>query len=283
MYGESRLKAYLDLVEARLPELLPDASFEPGELAEAMRYSALAPGKRIRPLFCMAACEACGGLAESALDLACAVEFVHCFSLVHDDLPSIDDDDLRRGRPTLHKVVGEGLALLAGDALFAQAFVVASRFPGAVSELSACALDLVAGETMDILSEGLPPSEDLVKKIHSRKTGRLFSTACRLGGLAARAPEPLQEGLAQFGLHIGLAFQVADDLLDETHSTEELGKAAGSDKPKGKMTLPAAVGLERAREFAATVRGQALRSLEALPGDVAPLQELARLTIERSR
>lgn len=291
MSGLKRLSSYKGLVEDRLDTLLPSPDLEPLQLHQAMRYSALAPGKRLRPALCLAACEAVGGAPEDALDGACAVEFVHCFSLIHDDLPAIDNDDLRRGRPTCHVVYGEALAILAGDALFALAFDCLSKSSGepqrvasSVRSLAGAAgtPGLVAGEVLDVLSERLPPSLDLVKRIHEWKTGSLISASCEIGGHLGGGTPAQARALARFGMAIGLAFQIQDDILNETSTPEELGKAAGSDKELGKQTYPAVLGLEESRAEADRLIKEALTWLQELPGETGALRELAEFSAARS-
>lgn len=270
---ELGLKSYLPRIESRLAELLPPLSREPQKLMEAMRYSCLAPGKRLRPVLVMASAEAVGGQADSAMDAGCAVEMVHCFSLIHDDLPCIDNDDLRRGRPTCHKQFGEAVAVLAGDALYALAFETmsqASPDPAinawGVLELarSSGTEGLVAGETLDILSEGADPSIDLLRTIHKQKTGQLFAGCCALGARFGGGSDAQVSQLRTYGDHLGLAFQIADDVLNETSSAEQLGKAAGSDRERGKLTYPALFGLDESRRLALEARDMAIADLDGL-------------------
>ena len=255
-----------------------------------MRYSALAPGKRLRPGLCLAASEAVGGTDEDALDAACALEMVHCFSLIHDDLPSIDDDDLRRGRPTCHKVYGEAIAILAGDALFALAFqIAASTYEPSKSARCAALLaaasgtpGLVAGEVLDVLSEGTEPTLELVQQIHAWKTGSLIAASCEIGAILGGASEKDIQAIRDFGTNVGLAFQIADDILNETSTEEQLGKAVGSDRARMKQTYPAVMGLESARTAAETAVNNALNSLQGLSGDTSALADLARYSMDRS-
>ncbi|HTQ11152.1 MAG TPA: farnesyl diphosphate synthase [Fimbriimonadaceae bacterium] len=287
-----QLKAYADLANARLDQLLPTGDTDPAELHQAMRYSCLAPGKRLRPALCMASAEAAGGSSRQVLDAACAIEMVHCFSLIHDDLPAIDDDDLRRGLPTCHKRFGEAIAILAGDALFALAFEVlshvcvepASRVLRSVRILTkATGSDgLVGGEVVDVLSEGVAIGADRLRFIHSRKTGALMSAACEIGALLAGGSEGQIDRLGEFGSAVGLAFQIADDILNETADTETLGKAARSDRGHSKATYVSLFGLEEARRLAnETVR----RAKDCLAGmsDSEFLFELAEFAVLRAR
>lgn len=287
--SDPRLGEYARLADRRLESLLPPTHVPPSLLHEAMRYSCLAPGKRLRPALCMASCEAVGGKREAALDAGCALEIVHCFSLIHDDLPAIDDDDLRRGAPTCHVKYGEGIALLAGDALFALAFEILGALD-APAQIVVEALrrlahasgsdGLVGGEVMDVLSEGKEPDEETLTFIHSRKTGALIAASCEIGGLLGGGEPDQTQALRSYGLHVGLAFQIADDLLNELSTPEALGKAAGSDRARGKATFPALHGIDEARRRA---EEEAERGLGALRGlaQTGPLEMLAAYAIER--
>ena len=276
--------------------LLPVIALDPSPLFEAMRYAALGPGKRLRPALCLAACTASGGDDEAALNPACALEMVHAFSLVHDDLPAIDDDDLRRGRPTVHRAFGEAVAILAGDALFAHAFFTlvapgvgivpsASIAAPLVAELSrAVGVEgVVAGETADILAEGRTVDLATLESIHVRKTGTLIAASARMGAIAGGAEASAVEALGQYGHRIGLAFQIADDVLNETSTPEQLGKAAGSDRARGKATYPSLLGLEASRARALALAEQGAACLDALPGETDFLRELAWFSVERLR
>lgn len=278
------------LVEARLEALLPRPDPAPEQLVQAMRYAVVGGGKRIRPLLAMAASRAVGGSAEDAIDVGCACEFVHCFSLVHDDLPAIDDDDFRRGQPTVHRKFDDATAVLAGDALFALGFeaVVRSDLPAAVrldcmGYLTAAvgSSGLVGGETMDVLAKGTSPTSAAVQQIHSMKTGALFSAALAMGAAAGGAGKALQETLAKVGAQLGLAFQIADDCLDATATSAELGKPVGRDQEADRVTYPAVLGLERAREEAERLVAELMPTLESLPGDFGPLQALACACVAR--
>lgn len=291
MDAEARLKAYRDSTDSRLATLVPLPTGPAAPLLEAMRYSALAPGKRLRPCLVLACCEAVGGSAQTALDAACAVELVHAFSLIHDDLPAIDDDNLRRGRPTCHVQFGEATAILAGDALFALAFeAVASldapaervvRVIRALAESSGRD-GLVAGEIVDVLTEGKPYTEADLEFIHARKTGALIAASCEIGGLLGGAPFESCESLKRYGEKVGLAFQVADDLLNEESTSDALGKAAGTDKARGKATYPALYGLAGARAAAVRFVEEALRCLPSTLQERQVLEHLARYAVDRS-
>ena len=257
-----------------------------------MRYSALAPAKRLRPALSMAACEAVGGSALDALEAGCAAELVHCFSLIHDDLPAIDDDDLRRGRPTCHKVFGEAMAILAGDALFALAFQVASEIDAPaerVQEVTSIlaratgSSGLVGGEVLDIEGEGTAPDADVLATIHARKTGALITACCTMGAVLGKANTEQRLALESYGECVGMAFQIADDVLNVVGTPEAIGKAVGSDRVRGKQTYPALLGLDQAEEEAKARIERALTAIEGLPGDTKGLEELATYSIERER
>ncbi len=290
--GETILDQYRALIDARLDVLLPQESDLPQELHKAVRYGALGVGKRIRPALTMATCRACGGDPNLALDAGCAVELVHCFSLIHDDLPAIDNDDLRRGRPTCHRVFGEAIAILAGDALFALAFdIVAQAFDRAEAARDAVSIlahasgshGLVGGEVLDILAEGHPGDRHLLEVIHQRKTGALIGAACALGALAANAPSNMIRDMQRFGEIVGLAFQVADDVLNETSTAEQLGKAVGSDSARSKLTYPGLIGLDESMAEARRLVDEALRIIEPQGEPAHELRSLARYAAGRDR
>ena len=278
------------MAERRLDAILPSPDLDPERLHLAMRHSALAPGKRIRPALCMAAAEAVGGTRESALEAGCAVELVHCFSLIHDDLPAIDDDDLRRGRETSHVKFGEAIAILAGDALFALAFQVAAEIDAddarvrrviAVLAHATGSAGLVGGEVMDIQSEGRDPDAALLRTIHERKTGALITACCVMGGVLGGGGEEDLRRLSDYGNEVGLAFQISDDILNETATAEKLGKAVGSDRARGKQTYPALMGLDASIVEADRWTRKAVLSVEGFSGDTAGLIELAHFAAER--
>jgi geranylgeranyl pyrophosphate synthase len=275
-----------DAVAAR-----PDAAGGAAELLDAMRYALLGGGKRLRPLLTVAACRACGGTVDAALPAALAIEMIHAYSLVHDDLPAMDDDDLRRGRPTTHKVYGEAMGILAGDALQTRAFEVLSRgpLPGAaiaaqVAALAAAAgpAGMAGGQALDLAAEGRPAGAEEIAQIDRMKTGALLTACFELGALAAGAPEPLRARLVRCGALVGEAFQIQDDILDLTASTEQLGKTAGKDLVQGKATWPALVGLEAARQRTAALRDEALAELGELGPAAEPLVALVRAAVDRS-
>lgn len=288
---ESVLASYASQIDERLDQLLPPESLEPAVLHEAMRYSCLAPGKRIRPALCIASCEAAGGSVSQARDAGCALEFVHCFSLIHDDLPAIDNDDYRRGRPTCHKRFGEAMAILAGDALFALAFQTLASIPAPAEAirdslqelaLAAGSAGLVGGEVMDVLAENTSPAKPEVLAIHGRKTGALLAASCAIGGIMARASDEQVRRLRQFGHALGLAFQITDDVLNETSSLSVLGKAAGSDRRKEKATLPRVEGISGSVSEAQTYASRAVSLLGDEFADVSTLAQIAQFVVHRA-
>jgi len=280
-------------VEAAIESALAAAGRGPNRLDESMRYSVFAGGKRLRPLLCCLACEACGGRASAALPAAAAIELVHTYSLVHDDLPAMDDDDFRRGRPTNHRVFGDAVAILAGDALLTVAFETlagASRDAGVaralVRELARAAgvRGMVGGQVDDMLAEGksVRGKAAVVRSIHERKTARLLAATARMGAVAAGAPASLVSKLGRYGEALGLAFQIADDLLDVEGSSSDLGKRAQKDGDRKKATYPAAVGVEASRREAARLARAAERAARGLERE-AELRALARFSVERRR
>lgn len=289
MDAESRLRTYAERADARLDAILPEGG-DPPDLYEAMRYAVLGPGKRIRPALCMASAAASGSPADEALDAGCAIELVHCFSLVHDDLPSIDDDALRRGRPTLHVQFDEGLAVLAGDALFALAFEVLAS-AASRPEVGHEALRLLAiasgpqglggGEVADVRAEAKSLSKGEIQSIHRRKTGALIQAACEIGAVFGGADQMRRSRIREYGARAGLAFQIADDLLNELSSAAVLGKSAGSDRARNKATYPAIWGLEGARAAAETEKNAAVSALDAFGPEADDLRVFARYVVER--
>src|SRR3954465_14761708 len=253
------LKSYLDRrtdsVNRALDKFLPSETVKPATIHKAMRYSLFAGGKRMRPALCLAAAEACGGSWVDAMPLACAVECIHTYSLIHDDLPAMDDDDFRRGKPTNHKVFGEAIAILAGDALLTQAFEIAAqcklfaKYPHKTIILeitrAAGSLKLIAGQVADLEAEGKSVTVPALRYIHECKTSALLCCSVRLGGMSAKCSATQLRALTDFGYHVGLAFQVIDDILDITQTSEQLGKTAGKDTQAQKATYPAIVGLEK--------------------------------------
>jgi geranylgeranyl diphosphate synthase type II len=293
--------AYLEESRLRVEEALDGAlgPERPEVLREAMRYSLLAGGKRLRPILCLAACELAGGRAEQAMPTAVALEMIHTMSLIHDDLPAMDNDDLRRGRPTNHKVYGEARAILAGDALLTRAFeMVALRSPGLPAErllavvgelsLASGAPGLVGGQVVDLDSEGKEVDLDTLEYIHLHKTGALLRACVLSGALIAGASDELLEALRTYARGIGLAFQIIDDILDVTASSEVLGKTAGKDLSADKTTYPKLLGLEESRRRAVALVAEAKAALtpwsDGLAGGrAAPLLALADFITGRDR
>jgi geranylgeranyl diphosphate synthase type II len=281
------------LVNEALDRFLPRAATRPPTIHEAMRYSLFAGGKRLRPALCIAAAEACGGTPRNALPFAGAVECIHTYSLIHDDLPAMDNDDFRRGKPTNHKVFGEGIAVLAGDALLTQSFEIliqgraTKRYSHQVMVLELArasgSLQLIAGQVADLQGEGKKISEKELRYIHERKTSALLCCSARLGGMSANCTPGQLQALTDFGYYVGLAFQVIDDILDVTQTTEQLGKTAGKDITAQKATYPSIVGLERSRKIARQLTEKAYSSLQPFRGKAVALEALAKYLLERDR
>jgi geranylgeranyl diphosphate synthase type II len=255
---------------------------ELGKLEAALRYSLLGGGKRIRPVLCLATGEALGRDAEELLPAACALELVHTFSLVHDDLPALDDDDLRRGQPSAHVQFGEDVAILAGDALLAEAFRLALRYPSpeVARELADATLGMIGGQYLDVTTDGeLDP--DGLRRLHALKTGRLLRASVTTATAVAALPAPEREQWRAFGDELGVLFQIVDDILDATGTAEELGKTPGKDEAAGKVTYVSLHGLDRARELADEARSRVLEGLDALPADTSVLVELVATIRDR--
>ena len=289
------LKTYLTTraaaVDAAMDAFLPKAKERPATIHAAMRYSVFAGGKRLRPVLCLAAAEACGGEIPNALAAACAVELMHTYSLVHDDLPAMDDDDLRRGRPTCHKVYGEGMAVLCGDALLTESFAVLARTTPTkrygtrdyIAELADTggSRKLIGGQVMDLEGEGQKLTKRDLVRIHEAKTAALLTTSLRLGAMTANATPAKLQALTLFGHALGLAFQVIDDILDVTQSTEMLGKTAGKDQAVEKSTYPAILGLDASRKEAARLTKAAMDALKPFGAKAARLEEIASHLLKR--
>jgi geranylgeranyl diphosphate synthase, type II len=295
----SQLRAAIEerrrLVDTALDRALPSETAWPETIHRAVRYSLFAGGKRIRPVLVLASAEAVGGAIEDALPLACAVEMIHTYSLVHDDLPAMDNDDLRRGRPTNHKVYGEAIAILAGDALLTQAFqhlaqlpeqaaasVVRRRLAATAILAEACGTTgLVGGQVMDLESEGKSVPAEALERLHRAKTGALLSACVRGGAVLGGASSDEIAHLTHYASAIGLVFQIVDDILDVTESAAQLGKTAGKDVQAGKATYVSLHGIERARAMAAELLQQALDAVKPLGDRAALLAGIARLIVER--
>ncbi len=266
-------------INAWLDRLVPAETVPPEQIHRAMRYSLLGGGKRIRPVLTLAAGEALGAATDELMPAACAIEMIHCYSLIHDDLPAMDDDDLRRGRPTCHKVFGEAIAILAGDALLTEAFRVlasatlagdAARQVRVIAEVASAAGTvnaLIGGQAADIENEGKQVSADTLDYIHRSKTGAMISASAVVGGIIAGATNHQIEQLRAYGERIGLAFQIADDILDVTSTSEQLGKTAGKDAAAHKATYPAVFGLEASEARARQLVAEAVEIVSALEID----------------
>ncbi|MGB6383485.1 MAG: polyprenyl synthetase family protein [Syntrophobacteria bacterium] len=291
------LKQYLEarrlMVEEALEVALPQQDGPETRVVEAMRYSLFAGGKRLRPILCLAASEAVGGDLKTAMPAGCALEMIHTYSLIHDDLPAMDDDDLRRGKPTNHKVFGEAIAILAGDGLLTEAFVLLSDYNSLLPERAVQVIGVIAeaasyrgmvgGQVVDILSQNKRADLETVQQMHSRKTAALIAAATESGALTGKGSESQVAALARYGRAIGLAFQIADDILDIEGDTELLGKTTGADEARGKVTYPAAVGLERSRQTANEMVNDALAALEGFDDRANPLRSLANYIITRKK
>lgn len=279
-------------VDAALSECVPAESTPPETIHKAMRYSLFAGGKRIRPVLCIAAAEAITDHAGGVETAACSLELIHTYSLIHDDLPALDNDDLRRGRPTNHKVFGEAMAILAGDSLLTLAFEVLVRLPvdaerriRLVEELataSGTVGGMIGGQVHDLEGEGQTPTAELLERIHRAKTGALLRASVRIGAIYAGASDDQLAALSSYGEHTGLAFQIVDDILDVEQSSEALGKTAGKDAAQQKITFPAVYGLVRSHEMAEEERALAHRALEPFGDRGRRLRELADLVVQRT-
>jgi len=285
------VKRFAEAFDQQFSKFLEAVKNAPESLVEAMRYSALAPGKRLRPYLVTECCRLVGGEPEAALPAAAAIECVHAFSLVHDDLPAMDDADLRRGRPTSHVKFGEAIAVLAGDALLALAFELlttrvedSGRAVALARELSRATgwQGMVGGQVADVEGESQPVEQARVDYIHRYKTARLLQAACRMGGISGGADAEQMECLDRYGLHLGLTFQIADDLLDVTASARQMGKNVRKDAGAGKQTYPACVGIEESRRAARQHADKAATALKEFGGDAQTLRELATYVVERS-
>lgn len=289
------LQERISLVETALDRFLPQVDTLPSTLHDAMRYSVFAGGKRIRPVLMIAACEAVGGTAQQVVPAACAIEMIHSYSLIHDDLPAMDDDDYRRGKPTNHKVYGEATAILAGDGLLTEAFILLSS-PEVWENLSAetrrevihllarsaGSRGMVGGQVVDMESEGTPIDLPTLEYIHTHKTGALILAAIEIGAVIGGADEQQRRALRRYGEAAGLSFQIADDILDIVADQAELGKDVGSDQERGKATYPALLGLEEARQRARELRDIAFSALDRFDEMARPLREIADYIVARS-
>jgi geranylgeranyl diphosphate synthase type II len=291
---ETYLKEKRALIDSYLESCF-SIPVEPSLLHKAMRYSLFAGGKRIRPILALSAYKACGKDPKRIIPYASALELIHTYSLIHDDLPSMDNDDLRRGKPTSHKVFGEAIAILAGDALLTEAFLMLAHNSSSPNEikptslirmirevaLSAGVHGMVGGQALDISSENSKPDRDTLTFIHFHKTAAMIAASVRMGGILADSDENTLKSLTNYGERIGLAFQITDDILNVEGTTEELGKAAGSDAKMRKMTYPAFYGIERSREEAKKLVAEAIDALALFSSDADPLRGIARYLVQR--
>jgi geranylgeranyl diphosphate synthase type II len=278
-------------IDGALERWVPPESALPESIHEAMRYSLFAGGKRIRPILCMAAAEAVSDAPAGIESAACTLELVHTYSLIHDDLPALDNDDLRRGVPTCHKVFGDAIAILAGDALLTLAFQVLAQMDcpadpkvALIAELSTAAgtvNGMIGGQVCDLEGEGREPSAALLETIHRAKTGALLRASLRMGGIYAGADHEELDALSCYGEHVGLAFQIIDDVLDVEQSSAALGKTAGKDAQQHKITFPAVYGLERSRAMAEEERLAAHLALRPFDERAERLRELADFIVYR--
>ncbi len=289
---QTYLSEQVRVIDRVLDEWVPEENVEPVSIHKAMRYSLFAGGKRIRPILAIAAARAVSDDPEGVEDAAGTLELIHTYSLIHDDLPALDNDDLRRGRPTCHKVFGEAMAILAGDALLTLGFEVLSRLKHAgpeqkirlVEELSRAAGTvggMIGGQVHDLEGERKRPTTLLLEAIHKAKTGALLRASVRMGGIYAGASEEELVALSAYGEHIGLAFQIVDDLLDVEESSEALGKTAGKDQAQQKITFPAVYGLEQSREMAEKERMEAHLALRTFDDRAERLRQIADFIVQR--
>jgi geranylgeranyl diphosphate synthase type II len=279
------------LVDAELDRLVPTEATPPSTIHRAMRYSLFAGGKRIRPILCMEATRAVSGAADDAVSAACSLELVHTYSLIHDDLPALDNDDYRRGKLTNHKVFGEAMAILAGDALLTLAFQALAGLPAPADRKARLMAELatasgtvggmIGGQVADLEGEGQPPDAQLLETIHRAKTGALLRASLRLGAIHSGAAQEQYAALSCYGEHVGLAFQIVDDLLDVEESSAELGKTAGKDAAQHKITFPAVYGLETSHRMAAEECELAHQALAPFGERAARLHELADHIVHR--
>ena len=295
--NEVFLKAYLQdrqkIVEEALEHYLPGEDNIPADIYKAVRYSVFNGGKRIRPILCLAATEAVGGDLGPAIPVACALELIHSYSLIHDDLPAMDDDDFRRGKPTCHKVFGENIAILAGDALLTEAFVLlshvekvrlsAERRLAVIQEIAKAAgiCGMIGGQALDVLSGKSEPNENMLREIHRRKTGALIVAAIKSGAIIVNARKDKIQALAEYGINVGLAFQIADDILNVEGNRELMGKETGSDAAHNKLTYPSLLGMGKAKEKLAKYINAAEASLSGFDERARPLLVIARYIMER--
>ncbi len=295
LFASQYLSEGKKFVDEGILSLLPDEESYPEVVHQAMHYSLLAGGKRLRPILVIAASEAVGGDRKAVLPFAVAAELVHTYTLIHDDLPALDNDDLRRGKPTNHKVFGEAVAILAGDALLTEAFILMTRSVGmesisperllrATHEMATAlgSTGMIGGQVVDLEAEGKPIDAETLEYIHIYKTGFLIRACIRCGGILSGATPRQLNSLSRFGAHIGLAFQIIDDILDITGDEKQLGKGIGSDLTKDKATYPALYGLKESRRKAEELVEASIVCLEEFDGRTDPLRQIARFFVQRT-
>jgi len=286
------LAAQQQTIDAELSRLVPAESVAPETIHRAMRYSLMAGGKRIRPILCLEGARTLSDSIEGVEAAACSLEFIHTYSLIHDDLPALDNDDFRRGKPTCHKVFGDAMAILAGDALLTIAFQVLSELPHVSAEIRVALIrelstaagtvgGMIGGQVADIEGERQPPNAELLDSIHRAKTGALLRASVRIGAIYAGGDAEQVARLSSFGEHVGLAFQIVDDILDVEESSEGLGKTAGKDAQQQKITFPAVYGLDESSRMAAEECERAHQTLEPFADRAARLHELADMIVYR--
>ncbi len=280
-------------VDLYLDKMLPGEDEEPRTIHRAMRYSIFAGGKRLRPVLILAAGQSLGGNRDTLLSLGAAVEMIHTYSLIHDDLPALDNDDLRRGVPTCHKVFGEAMAILAGDCLMTRCYQVLAELPGVTDRTRLAIIreiawatgskdGMIGGQVLDLESEGQPVNSSLLEYIHRSKTGALLTACVRCGALASGASKDQLQALSEYGRKVGLAFQIVDDILDITSSSRELGKTAGKDVKERKATYPALYGIDVSRNKARELVSSSIEEIALLGGAADPLRSLARFVLDRT-
>ena len=288
------LAARKKIVDEALERYMPGEDNYPPVIFKALRYSLFAGGKRIRPILCLASAEALGGNVESILPVACALELIHTYSLIHDDLPAMDDDDYRRGRRTSHKVFGEDMAILAGDALLTEAFhlmsdrglmekIAPEKLISVIHDVAGAAgcFGMVGGQVVDVQSEGQAVENEVLNFIHTRKTGAMIAAAVKAGAILADAGKVKLNALVSYGRHVGLAFQIADDILNVEGDQKLMGKGTGSDTKRGKVTYPALVGMDASRKKAGELVEEALSAIKNFDHRAEPLRMIAAYIIER--
>ena len=286
------LKSQTEIIDNELQRLVPEETAHPPTIHRAMRHSLMAGGKRIRPILCLEAARTLSDNIEGVVSAACSLEFIHTYSLIHDDLPALDNDDFRRGKPTCHKVFGDAMAILAGDALLTLAFQVLSELPHASAEVrvrliqelataSGTVGGMIGGQVADIEGERQPATAQLLDSIHRAKTGALLRASVRMGAFYAQGNGEDIQRLSEFGEHVGLAFQIVDDILDVEESSEALGKTAGKDAHQQKITFPAVYGMEKSHQMARLECEHAHEALARFGDRARRLREIADLIVHR--